>query len=355
MTFKEQCLVKKFVALLIFLSCFAGSLFPAENEHSFLVVPRVEANPYIGSDLGIDFGNTSLYTLFEGNFGEHFSYSVLNHWLSTEPATLYQNTGRSDDANWVDVASLTFSLEGFSLTAGKQCLLLGSFDQDNYDYDMTYNLSSTVWNNLYTYNWGLAVGYDTPDESTSLALQWTVSPFGEYNNSGLFTYSLYWMGEYGLYSPIWSLNLLEYKDPLSQALADNMYVFASGNRFTFGRVELTLDWISRSYEAKKILSEETTLMAAVKYSFSDKMDVTLKGGWESNRSGEDVFGYEEEPWFVPTSLAQMEHDYFFGGVLANYYPLEQLRIHGALAANNYAQGISLNVGATYFLDLFDLF
>lgn len=57
--------------------------------------------------------------------------------------------------------------------------------------------------------------------------------------------------------------------------------------------------------------------------------------------------------FLPGSLALMDKDYLFGGLLLNYYPLEDvesLRLHTALATNNHADGLSVSLGLTYYLD-----
>lgn len=343
------------VLLLCMVMCAAS--FAQENEHSFLVVPRLEVNPYVVGNQAVDLGNSSLYTLFEGDLGEHFSYSMMNHWLSEDPAALYANTLRSDDSNWLDWAYITAYVGNFNISAGKQGILIGMLEQDDYDYDVCFNLASTVWNNLHSYNWGLTLGYTNDAEDTYLAAQVTTSPFGEYNNSGLFAYSLFWSGEYEAYCPMWSVNVFEYEDILSANNKSQIYALSLGNLFSFDDFDVAIDWSARSYSPKTILSEEMSLIASLKYYINDKFDVMLKGGCEFNHSGEDVFGYLDEPYFVPTSLALMDKNYWFGGMLLNYYPLEDnesLRVHGALAANNYAKGLSVTLGATYYLDLFDL-
>lgn len=350
--------MKRLSVLLLCLVMCAAS-FAQENEHSFLVVPRLEANPYIGGNQTFDMGNTSLYTLFEGELSETFSYSVMNHWLSAEPAALYQNTFRSDDLNWLDWAYVTADLGKVDLNIGKQAILIGMFEQDDYDYDVCYNLSSTVWNNLQTYNWGLSLGYISDDEDTRIAAQITASPLCAYLNSGLFAYSLYMSEEFEVYQSILSANVFEYEYPFAGYGKSNIYALAWGHRFTFDDWEITLDWAARGYSLRNL--DEESYIASVKYFIDDKFDVMLKGGWERNRSDEDVFGYMDEPGFLPTSLAWMKaatgKDYLFGGLLLNYYPLddeESLRLHGALAANNYAKGLSVTIGATYYMDLFEL-
>ena len=70
------------------------------------VIPRLEGIQSfpLGSDASkdISWGNSSLYTLFEGNLNDHFSFSVSNHWLGDDPEWLYKNTFHSDNTNWVD-------------------------------------------------------------------------------------------------------------------------------------------------------------------------------------------------------------------------------------------------------------
>ena len=355
--------MKRLSVLLLCLTIGAAS-FAQENEHSFLVVPRLEANPYIGGNQTFDLGNSSLYTLFEGELGEHFSYSVMNHWLSSDPGALYANTLRSDDSNWLDWAYLTAYVGNFDISLGKQVIMLGSLEQDDYDYDVCFTQGSTVLNNLHTYNWGLSLGYTNDEENTYLAAQVTTSPFGEYNNSGLFSYSLFWSGEYEFFNPLWSVNVMDCYDNFSPDSKSQIYMFSLGNLFSFDDVEFYIDWVARSYSPKHILTEEMSFIGAIKYYINDQFDVMLKGGWEFNRSGKDVIGYVEEDefglpdlsGFVPTSLALMDKDYLFGGLLLNYYPLEDsqdLRLHAALAANNFSNSFSVSLGATYYLDLFD--
>ncbi len=82
------------------------------------IVPRIDVNPtFAGSEKEVTLGNSSLYTLFEGNITENLSFSVCNHWLSSEPKYLYQNTWRADDVNWCDWAYLEYSLGNFIITA----------------------------------------------------------------------------------------------------------------------------------------------------------------------------------------------------------------------------------------------
>ena len=110
---------------------------------------------------------------------------------------------------------------------------------------------------------------------------------------------------------------------------------------------------------------ELSLIAFTKWSASENFNLTLKGGYERLNGSEDVFGWNpaldgEDPhdYFVPASLALINaygDSYFFGGATASYYPCDNLRLHTALAANNWSRSLSVNIGATYFLDIKRLF
>ncbi len=68
----------------------------------FSVVSRLEANPWIDfsgspTQSGIDMGSSSLYFLGDGQITKNLSFSFMLNPLTTDRATLYQNTFRSDD------------------------------------------------------------------------------------------------------------------------------------------------------------------------------------------------------------------------------------------------------------------
>lgn len=352
--------MKKTLALLAAISsCFctyAQEAESADNTPELTIIPRVDVNPYIPvgnkGNAGVDFSNTGLYTLFEGNIGEHFSYSMCNHWLSTDPKSLYQNTFRSDDTNWVDWANITYSTGCFSLTVGKDVLAIGGFELDAYDVDSHINLSSTFWNNIAMYQWGAKVEFTTNSDS-SVALQFATSPFAERPFAGkLFTYSLYWTGEYGCFSPIYSLNFMEYER------GRFLSILSLGNRFDIGDFYIELDYMNRARSVKE-LGKEMSIIGKAGYNLGDKAEFFIKGGYEFRHGEEDLFGYGDE-WeldgsIVPTGILRNK-DYAFYGAGIHFYPLrdsQDLRLHAVAAANNYSNEVSLTVGVTYYFNLVD--
>jgi len=198
----------------------------------FQLIPRFEFNPYFtpgktgdGSS-GYTFGNSSFYTLIEGAFSEHVSFTFSNHWLAAphfgigETKALYSNTLHSNSNNWVDVARFDFSFGNWEFTVGKDCIATGGFEYEDWDVDVDYLLAaedkpllaSTLWYNLPGYQWGAKAAYGI-GEHTCLALQMTTSPFGERPfASGIFAYSAQWKGNYGPFSNIWSATAVQRAD-----------------------------------------------------------------------------------------------------------------------------------------------
>ena len=331
-----------------------------ESETTWQIVTRLDLNPYLpvkdGGYRGFDLGGSSLYAVFDGGFGESdFSYSVEAHLLSSDPAALYRNTFRSDDVNWLDWANITYAPSNLYLTVGKQVMSIGSFEFDPYDFDNHINLCSTLWNNSQVYQWGAAAGWTSNDESTDLSLQVVTSPYGERPfKSGLYAFSAMWKGEYGPWMPMWSVGAIGYDKRAYTGL------IALGNQFTAGDFTIGLDWSTRGYDFD---FTESSYIASLEWAPSEKFSLTGKAGFEKAK-GEDVIGWNpaddgEDPYdyYVPASLrlATLEctavDGYCFGGLVATYNPLENLRIHAALSANTWAKSISANIGVTYYLNL----
>ena len=348
----------------------------AEEEESatrFLVIPKFEVNPSFavgkGASNGFCFGNTSLSTLFEGDFGgSNFSYSMEGHWMrdhwlgANEPGALYTNAFCSQESSFIDWAYLTYTLGSLDFSAGQVPVPIGTFENYEYDFDSHSVLNSTVWNNLSVYQWGVQLGWTSPGESTYLAAHFSSSPFGEHPFSGtatnpaLYSYSLYLIGEYGNLGLLGSVNVVEYD---RGSFVNNV---ALGLKYPIGdSFVLEADYSTRAYGGDNIFNSEGTVLGSLGWSPSDKFSLVLKGGYEFCNAEEDVIGWnplldEEDPmdYFVPASLALMGKGYCFGGLMASWYPLEDnrdLRVHGLVAINNWTKSLSLNIGATYFLDL----
>ena len=295
----------------------------------FQLIPRFEFNPYFtpgktgdGSS-GYTFGNSSIYTLIEGAFSEHVSFTLNNHWLSaTHPgiedtANLYRNTLYSNGNNWLDIAKFDFSFGDWTFTVGKDCLASGGFEYDEWDVDVDYLtvaddkvlMASNLWYNLPAYQWGAKVAYGI-GEHTTLGLQMSTSPFGERPfASGLYTYSFKWDGNYGPVSNMWSASAL--------ARPDGKYdwLLALSQQVELGDFTLGFSWYNLNdvdfddEDAPCGLLPGNTFRPTLAWAPSDKFDCKLVG---------NVY---TEPGSGMTDLNI--------GSSYHYYPIETIQLHAA--------------------------
>ena len=245
-----------FAALLL---CSLAHSQEAEGTGSyadFRFVPRFDFNPYFtpgssgdGSS-GYSFGNSSIYTFIEGAFSDNISFTLSNHWLAAskpdweDTAKLYTSTFHSNAQNWLDILTVDFSVGNWTFTVGKDCILTGGFEYEDYDVDCDYMLAgetilyaSNLWLNLPGYQWGAKASYNLLDH-TKLSLQMVTSPFGDYFfTSGLFCYSGMTEGSYGPFFNRWSASAIQRPDGGFEWLValSNKLDFAEA--FTFG-----FDW-----------------------------------------------------------------------------------------------------------------
>lgn len=326
------------------LSCSLAFSQEADNpgrSAGITIIPRLDFNPHFnlgvtGDNVGsrndvteFSLGNSSLYSLFEGNISENLSFSVCNHWLSDAPKDLYCYTLHSDSTNWLDWLNLTYTFGQFSITVGKDMVTTGGFEFDDYDFDVHPDLCSGFWQNFSCYQWGGKAAYTTPSENTSLSLQMTTSPFGERPfSSGLYNYSAQWRGEYGPVRTLWSATAV------NTAPKEYQYLFSLGQQVDIGSFTMGLDYLNKVGNADNILLDGTTLLGTAGFSApSEKWEMNLKGGYEKINNG-------DAGWFL--------------GLAAHWFPLKasrDLRIHGVVTYNNALNSIGAVIGAIYYFNL----
>ena len=295
-----------------------------------MIVPRLEVEPsYHEKAWTFENGNVaSLWTVFDGNIGEHFSYSISNHWFAfstsfEDTKDLYKNTWRADVNNWVDWANVSAHFGNFSLTLGKDYIHFGTFEIGDYDFNAHWQVNSMLWNNYQVYQWGGSFSWTSSDESTTLMLQMSSDqlmekPFGS-KNLGDYAYTLFGshetdgvtvMGSIGHYSVGW-MGALGVQIELSDALT------------------LTGDgYLSFAY------CGATAKLAAA---LGDKFDLFVKGG----------FDVGENELVLDGKGANC-------GLGAYWYPLRDshdLRVHALCAYDGVSNSAYLAAGITYALNL----
>ncbi|MCQ2160573.1 MAG: hypothetical protein MJY97_05730 [Bacteroidales bacterium] len=350
--------MKKFAVLFAaLLQSFLAYSQEAESDNGqFLVIPRVDVNGFYypstdgGDENGVDLGDSSFYTLLEGSFGESdFSYSIANHWLSSDPMSLYNNTLRSDDLNWVDWAYVNWAPGAFDFTIGKNMIAIGTFEEDEYDFNSYSPLSSMLWNSLQAYQWGASVGWTSPDEGSYIEANVAASPYGERPfQSGLYAYSARYTGEYGFYKGIWSAHMFDMGGEYQK-------LFTAGNQFYLSdNWTATLDGYAMltpatCYDGGAVHVLNWGLVPSIAFDNGGKLSVACKLIMEDKKQSEGLMLFEHPTFEYEDNLAL--------GAVVNWYPLSDsrnLRIHG-LAGMSGNDGFFAGIGATYFLNLKPLF
>ena len=299
------------------------------------------------------FGGDGLLLNIDGKIGKHFSYSLCQRFFSAHG----EDDSAFDNTDWL---TLSYEVGQFAFTAGKDCLVFGSYENDAYDIDSYFDMNSMFYNSFSSYLWGVKAEW-APSESSSIAFQVTNSPFAYYpKEDDLYAYNIAWYGEWDCYSSIWSANMFEYEP------GKFVKCLALGNMFYVGDLSLGLDCIMRGADFKRVGKDEITVNFMPSYDFGESFRLFGKLGWERTGaelpydfwgeylSAEDMALANEENIYTLPAFLTVGEDYWFYGAGLEYFPLKEnksIRLHAAWASNNYTKRHSVNVGLTWKFDV----
>ena len=265
-----------------------------------------ESGRFIGEDLNID---------INGQISPNFSYSF-NHRIAS---SYYGEASGFDATNWL---TLTYEVGDFAVTAGKDALLVGSFEYDAYDLDTYYEMNSPFYNDFDCWQWGVS-GAWYPAEDQEVLLQIANSPYS-YGDPELFSFAAGWRGAWDWYESYWTANLW------MAGGAGLVKGINLGNRFCFGNFTLDLDLMGRFNEAYGGYD----IILAPSYKFGEWGRIFAKGGLE------------------PSGFSDDFHVFFGGGF--EYFPLKEnkdIRLHAAYINNDYTIGHMFSLGLTWKMNL----
>ena len=223
----------------------------------------------------------------------------------------------------------------WSLTFGKQPILLGGYEIDSAPIDVYYYGAFT--NNLYQYYaFGISAAY-SPAPGQSISLQFIPSPISPVTQNA-YSYNLYWNGHIlPRWKTVWSYNLVE------DMYARKMNYLVLGNKFELGALVVDLDLIDRaSFQQKNWLSDWSVIVKAILT--LGKWNLCTKVGYERNDAANvDIDGISYD-LTLPAG-----NDYFYGGAGVEYFPLgnENLRIHAAYFRDNHDAVNNFDIGITW--------
>ena len=302
----------------------------AKTEEAVEYIPEVYVHARMGYEHDFSeqvgrFDGNGLYLGIDGKISPNFSYSLYHCIASSYDAGL----SGFDNTSWLTVS---YEHDWFSITAGKDGVLLGNFEYDADDIDSYYFMNSSFWNVFDCWQWGLSASF-YPADDHELTIQACNSPlsFGEPN---LFAYALGWRGEWDWYESYWTANMWQYDE------GSYMKLLNFGNRFTFDDFSFDLEYMTRASDIRDIFTRDFTLSIAPSYEFSDWGRITGRFGWE--KCGEDElmeYGYDGS--------------YMFYGLAAEFFPVpdyEDLRLHASWGHGCNRSHI-LNIGVTWKFSL----
>lgn len=303
-----------------------------------------------GSDLA-GFGGDGFYLNIDGKISKNFSYSLCQRLFAAhgEDESVFDNT------DWL---TLSYNVGSLCFTAGKDVLMVGSYEYDAYDIDSYFDMNSMFYNSFSCYQWGVKGEWTNKKETSTYAFQVTNSPFVYTpKEENMYAYNFGWYGAWDWYESIWTVNLLEYEP------GEFVKMIALGNMFYIGDFSIGVDYIVRGDSWKDSLDEDFTLNLMPSYNFNDKVRLFGKLGFEkcSNEVPYDFWGEylnadeklaanEECGTTLPAYLIEGK-EYWYYGAGVEYFPVNNVRLHAVWASNNYTSRHTINVGLTWRLNI----
>jgi len=295
------------------------------SNAEFSVIARAE---YLYGD---PLGNSSLYATFDGSISDNLTYSFGTHLLSSTPGALYANSFRADDVDWLDWATLTWAVGDFELTFGKEDILLGTNEMAESDWDIHFPFASSIWHNLYTYEWGLR-GTWYPVEGLTLDGRISASPYSAYPfTGGLLTYGLK-----AAYEQTESWGVMAAYDVIGTDAGEYTGLLTAGANLFLGDANICVDFQNKVGDPMFVLVDGISTSLQCAYTFSEQLTAIAHTGYEKMDAN---FGGLED---------------INAGLAVHYFPIEGLRVHalGSYRWGDIAPGPTFSIGVTYNFSLY---
>ena len=207
----------------------------------------------------------------EGNLTPNLSYAWRQRFTKA-----HKDASFLDATDWL---YLNYNLDRWSFAGGKQVVAIGGWEYDRAPIDL-YGCS-VFWNNIPCYALGGSVGFK-PSVNDKVSLQFSQSPFFTTDNRNMYAYNLMWNGKHGIFTSIWSTNLIEY--------LPGRYInyIALGNKFDVEKVSLELDLMNRASSHQVFFGKDMSVMAELQYKPTSKWNIFGKYTYDVNKSGTDA-------------------------------------------------------------------
>lgn len=203
-----------------------------------------------------------------GYLSEHFSFNWRQRF--TKPLV------GSQPLNATDMLTLTYHINDWEITAGKEPLECGGFEYDAPPIDLHY--TTECYNNINCYQYSFAAARIMGPYK--LIAQASRSPFATMDDpasNGLKAFSLALRGTYGRkWLPMYSLNLFE------AAPGAYSFQFSLGNRVQFGHTAFEFDLINRSAPGQLTLFKDYSFIAYMSTIPAEWAEIMVKATFDTN-------------------------------------------------------------------------
>lgn len=301
-----------------------------------------------------DYGFHGQYFNFAlgGDIGQHISYFLRQRIIP-----------KAGSVNFFDNTDFLYIQYRFkdqwAIRLGKEALYVGGFEYDAAPIDVYYY--THFWGTIYCFQLGISASYTDKQKKNKIVFQFANSPYvhfagvGDEWKKGLFSYNLYWNGNYGPFTALYSINMMEYQR------GKFVNYISLGNKLTFPKWSIYVDFQNRTASFRNIL-RDFTVVSRLDWHVSPSVNLFAKAGYDQNFA-EDF--NTENPIDV---MIDAGHNYHFYGIGLEFRPRKyrDLRIH-AFVANSVlhhstyqqdyyypAEGhgtLQVNVGATWKINI----
>lgn len=204
-----------------------------------------------------------------GNITDNFSYSWrhrFNKMIGPEGSSFF------DATDWVWLA---YNINDFEISAGKQVVGIGGYEYDRAPIDLYF--CSEFWNNVACYQFGVSGAYSFNEGKDKVMFQFCQSPFRDINPD-MYAYNLMWYGNHGIFSSIYSVNMMEY------APGRFINYIALGNKFTFDKVSLEFDFMNRATSGHTFLFKDISIIGELAWKPIDCLNIFGKVSYDVNNT-----------------------------------------------------------------------
>ena len=265
--------------------------------------------------------------LLGGNIGDHISY-FLRQRIIAKPGSVsfFDNT---------DFLYIQYRFnDQWAIRLGKEALYVGGYEYDAAPIDVYYY--THFWGEIYCFQLGISASYTDKQKKNKIVFQFANSPHIHYEGSGdewkkgLFSYHLFWNGNFGVFSTLYSINLMEYER------GSFVNYISLGNKLSFNKWSIYVDYMNRA-SSFRYFFRDFTVVGRLDWHVSPSVNLFAKAGYDQNFAEEIWVEIPKDPMMTPG------FNYHFYGIGLEFRPLkyQDLRIH-AFVANSvkYSPGVS---------------